>query len=745
MHIGMVIDRLDVGGAEKVALTLTETFLDQGHTVTIVTIDNVKLIDIDERISLFSLDFKKRLNKYAYNRKKMHALLDTIQTERGTFDFILVHLYKASRVMQYYSKVQCFHIMHNTQSKSALKEKRGFNRWLVKRKIQNVYNGRDIICVSKGVEKDILNVMQVKPRSIRVIYNPFDIASIRRKAEEPCDLLFHDEYIIFVGRLTKEKRVDYLFRAYAKSNIGEKLLIVGDGSESESLKLLAKTLKIEHKVIFTGTVTNPYKYIKGAKFLVLSSLYEGFGNVLVEALILQTPVVSTNCPSGPEEILKHYTLDALVDGNFDNDALAEKMKRWSKTPVPVDAESMKIFSDTHVAQQYIGLYERTVHRSSVNKIRILFELSSLGYGGTEKAIYTFIENLDLSKFEPYLFFSTDYKTVAYYRRKIKSLFSNKAKKNFIEKYVTYFTRLDDFKKMLGEDKVVLGNAEKFFNTVGKLNPDIIHFNRGISETFYTKSIEKIPLHIKVVETTIFGKEADVKYMSRLDRIFFISNWLLKKTAPVSKNRRHLLYNPIKLPSSKTDLRNRYNIPQNAIVLGRMSRPNLDDGEFIYNVLENVLDNNIYFISIGASQAFQKKMQHHKNIIFFAPVIDVEFISSFYNTIDILLHYRREGETFGMNIAEAMIHGKPVISHKSFLDNAQAELLTEDKNCQCGIIVEENDLKGYIKAVKTLIDNKDLRTELSENAEIRAHNLFAEDKVTHSLEQEYLALCLSHDM
>jgi glycosyltransferase involved in cell wall biosynthesis len=249
--------------------------------------------------------------------------------------------------------------MHNTQSKSALKEKRGLNRWLVKRKIQNVYNGLDIICVSKGVEADLLDVMQVKPRSIHVIYNPFDIAAIRRKAEEPYDLPFHDEYIIFVGRLTKEKRVDYLFSAYAKSNIDEKLLIVGDGSELESLKLLAKTLKIDRKVIFTGAVSNPYKYIKNAKFLVLCSLFEGFGNVLVEALILQTPVVSTNCPSGPKEILAHYTLDALVEDNFDNDALAEKMSLWAHSPVPVNAEGMEIFSDTHVAQQYIELYNKS--------------------------------------------------------------------------------------------------------------------------------------------------------------------------------------------------------------------------------------------------------------------------------------------------------------------------------------------------------------------------------------------------
>ena len=99
----MVIDRLDVGGAERVALTLSESFLDQGHAISFITIDNIKTIDVDPRIALYSLSFEDRVNRYVYNQKKMYRLLDTIQANSTPFDFILVHLYTASRVMQHYT------------------------------------------------------------------------------------------------------------------------------------------------------------------------------------------------------------------------------------------------------------------------------------------------------------------------------------------------------------------------------------------------------------------------------------------------------------------------------------------------------------------------------------------------------------------------------------------------------------------------------------------------------------------
>ena len=355
MNICMVIDCLDFGGAERVALTLAVKLLNEGHDITIITVDPIIKIPVDPRIKLYTLYFEKKLFKYAYNRKKMYALLDQCQHETARFDLILVHLYKSSRIMKFYSHPCIYHIVHSTQSKSALKDKKGYPRWRAWRKIKSVYDNLDLICVSKGVEEDLLSVMKIRPKTIQTIYNPFDITFIRHKAEETAPMPTEKPYIIFVGRLVKEKRVDYLLEAYAKSNIPEDLLIVGDGEERTFLENKLAHLHLQCRVHFTGSISNPYPYIKEAKFLVLCSLYEGLPTVLIEALVLQTPVVTTNFLSGPKEILPYYTIDALVEDNNDNELLAEKMAQFSHYVPSVSVNCMESFSSEAIAQKYLAL------------------------------------------------------------------------------------------------------------------------------------------------------------------------------------------------------------------------------------------------------------------------------------------------------------------------------------------------------------------------------------------------------
>jgi glycosyltransferase involved in cell wall biosynthesis len=366
------------------------------------------------------------------------------------------------------------------------------------------------------------------------------------------------------------------------------------------------------------------------------------------------------------------------------------------------------------------------------KKKVLFQLNQLGYGGTEKAIYTFIQNMDKEKYLPQVFFYTDFGSFNFYRRKFLSLFSHRYKNNFNQKYNINFSRLNDFIALIGQENVFLGTENIFYPVAAKV--DIIHFNRGASEDFYTKNINNIPDSIKICETNIYAKESNQIYMNRLSSIFFVSKWLMNKEAWPAKYNSKVLYNPICLPKTKENFRMELNIPDSAIVLGKINRPNLAYEDFILNVLNNVLSEDIYFLFIGATEKFVSNTKSIHNIICLNPTTDETLLSKFYNTLDILLHQRKEGETFGMNIAEAMIHSKPVVSHYSSIGNAPAELLLEENIS--GIVVEENDLNAYVNAILTLVNDNDLRYNLGRNAKIKAEKYYSEVVVTTLLESYY---------
>lgn len=195
------------------------------------------------------------------------------------------------------------------------------------------------IAVSKGVAKEF---SQMTNTDYAVIYNP---------VAKPSDELLHNEVlgasdwfglsntpvILAAVRLSAEKDYPTLLRAFAlmKGRQDAKLIILGEGDERENLEKLAKALGIDSDVRLLGYVANPYPYMASATVFVLSSIYEGFGNVLVEAMACGTPVVSTDCPYGPGEILEGGAYGALVPVG-DASALADAMLQTIRRPIGAD-------------------------------------------------------------------------------------------------------------------------------------------------------------------------------------------------------------------------------------------------------------------------------------------------------------------------------------------------------------------------------------------------------------------------
>tara|TARA_B100000401_G_scaffold367503_1_gene265887 strand:+ start:311 stop:1423 length:1113 start_codon:yes stop_codon:yes gene_type:complete len=161
------------------------------------------------------------------------------------------------------------------------------------------YNFADgIITNSEGSAKS-LKYFVFNNKKIYYIYNPYLIKINKKKFKKK-------NYIINIARLRKQKdqkTLLYAYKLFLEKNKKYKLLILGHGNLKNDLKLISKELKISNKVIFMGWIKNTMPYLKKAKIFVLSSVYEGFGNVLVDAINYNVPCVSTDCPSGPNEIL----------------------------------------------------------------------------------------------------------------------------------------------------------------------------------------------------------------------------------------------------------------------------------------------------------------------------------------------------------------------------------------------------------------------------------------------------------
>ena len=186
-----------------------------------------------------------------------------------------------------------------------------------------------IICVSRGVAKDIsLFLPPSKTKKIKVIYNPTADKELYVLADQPIKHpWFLDKttpVILAVGRLTKAKDYPVLLRALALIHKKKKarLVIVGEGEEEKNLNSLVDKLGLSESVIFLGFQKNPYKYMQKASVFALSSKIEGFPNVIVEAMACGVPVVSTDCQSGPNEIIKNRENGILVPVS-DPKALAE--------------------------------------------------------------------------------------------------------------------------------------------------------------------------------------------------------------------------------------------------------------------------------------------------------------------------------------------------------------------------------------------------------------------------------------
>ncbi len=303
---------MKVGGAQRIALNLCTGLIKKGYDVDLLLVEaNGNLIDeLPEEVSIVDFDASRVATSIVSLRQYL------LEKTPDVLYSMMIEVNIAAVVAHRFARVDTRLVIseHNTPTISA----KGMKDQLALRLAALTYPWADhIVTVSQGVRNDLLNIITIPNEKITVIYNPIDVEHIRKQATESVDhKWFTDPSISVVmsaGRHAPQKGFDTLLRAFSYlENSNSRLVLLGEGNETESLRTLAIELGIKDRVDFLGFVDNPFKYMMSADVFVLSSWYEGFGNVLIEAMATGCPVVSTDCPSGPNEILEGGTYGPLV-------------------------------------------------------------------------------------------------------------------------------------------------------------------------------------------------------------------------------------------------------------------------------------------------------------------------------------------------------------------------------------------------------------------------------------------------
>ena len=327
MKIALFIDILIGGGAGRSVVTLFKALNNAGVETHLILIDPIIRTPIDEfENNVHILNPKRNLPKFKPIKHKILAYrLKKLVNELNPTIFIS-NLQYADKITHLADIKNRFYCIRNTMSKDFFKFKKSkISKILKTIKIKNIYTNQNLITISKGLNNDITHNLKLHPKKLITIYNPFEIEKIQKLAEEKNADLPNEPYLLHIGRYDiHQKRQDLLLKAYKKLDLPYKLFLIGKGDDKEKIKKLIKDMNLTKKVIVAGFYPNPYPWMKNSILNILTSDYEGFGRVIVESLILKKPIISTDCPYGPNEILSGELSNLLAKKGDIND-IAKKL------------------------------------------------------------------------------------------------------------------------------------------------------------------------------------------------------------------------------------------------------------------------------------------------------------------------------------------------------------------------------------------------------------------------------------
>lgn len=359
MKVSILLPDLRGGGAERVSVDLARAFAALGHAVEFVLIraEGEFLPEAQRDFAVVDLAVPRA-------RRAPRPIARYLQTRRP--DAMIVHMWpltSAAVVGRALSGHKCSLLLveHNTLSRQYA-DWGGLQNTIMRASMAATYRWADrVAAVSEGAARDTARLAGMAERDVHVLHNPIPRRPTPSdKTRAAADAIWNcpqGNRILTVGSLKDQKNHALLLRASAQlPRPGARLMLLGQGDNHAMLHALARELDIGDRLIFAGFHADPAPFYATADLFVLSSDYEGFGNVIVEALSFGLPVVSTDCPSGPAEILDNGRWGHLVPvGNAA--ALARAMDE--ALAAPVDREALKRraddFSPEIAARKYLNL------------------------------------------------------------------------------------------------------------------------------------------------------------------------------------------------------------------------------------------------------------------------------------------------------------------------------------------------------------------------------------------------------